>query len=374
MSNSHLRRPHSWDDDADDTRETVKLGRTLLLDRLEALRGAPSMASLRREVGALRAEVLAPECELRSPPAEEDATEFLLDHLLDDLTQIGAALTLERARYYVERLRKGVVEVRTGTLNDINLNRWKQYDDIITDSLWMIGRRDSSGVHSAGYWGNYVPQIPNQMMRRYTRPGDWVLDPFAGLGTTLIEGRRLGRNTLGVELQPDVVGRAHELLAREPGREGLVAEIVAGDSATLDFGELLARHGRHSVQLVMLHPPYFDIIKFTDDPRDLSNAQSVEAFLAALGAIVARVRAVLERGRYLALVIGDKYQRGDLVPLGFLAMHEACRQGFALKSIVVKNFEETAGKRAQKDLWRYRALVGGFYVFKHEYIFVLRKQ
>jgi hypothetical protein len=44
-----------------------------------------------------------------------------------------------------------------------------------------------------------------------------------------------------------------------------------------------------------------------------------------------------------------------------------------LKSIVVKNFEETRGKRNQKELWRYRALAGGFYVFKHEYIFIFQK-
>ncbi|HWX43270.1 MAG TPA: DNA methyltransferase, partial [Blastocatellia bacterium] len=46
---------------------------------------------------------------------------------------------------------------------------------------------------------------------------------------------------------------------------------------------------------------------------------------------------------------------------------------YTLKSIIVKNFEETTGKRQQKELWRYRALVGGFYIFKHEYIFVFRK-
>jgi hypothetical protein len=50
------------------------------------------------------------------------------------------------------------------------------------------------------------------------------------------------------------------------------------------------------------------------------------------------------------------------------------KQGYRLKSTIVKNFEETTAKRNQKSLWRYRALVGGFYVFKHEYIFVLQKR
>jgi hypothetical protein len=49
-------------------------------------------------------------------------------------------------------------------------------------------------------------------------------------------------------------------------------------------------------------------------------------------------------------------------------------QGFLLKSIVVKDIHGTAGKRSQKELWRYRALVGGFYVFSHEYVFVFKKR
>ncbi len=49
------------------------------------------------------------------------------------------------------------------------------------------------------------------------------------------------------------------------------------------------------------------------------------------------------------------------------------QQGYTLKSIIVKNFDETRAKREQKELWRYRALVGGFYVFKHEYILLFRR-
>ena len=50
------------------------------------------------------------------------------------------------------------------------------------------------------------------------------------------------------------------------------------------------------------------------------------------------------------------------------------KHDFALKSIVVKNFEQTSAKRNQQELWKYRALAGGFYVFKHEYIFVFCKK
>ncbi len=124
----------------------------------------------------------------------------------------------------------------------------------------------------------------------------------------------------------------------------------------------------------MMHPPYYDIIKFSEDSRDLSNAASVDLFLEMMGRVLDNAAPVLDKGRYLALVIGDKYAKGEWIPLGFLTMNEVLKRGFMLKSIVVKNFEETTGKRQQRELWKYRALVGGFYLFKHEYIFVFKKQ
>ena len=123
-----------------------------------------------------------------------------------------------------------------------------------------------------------------------------------------------------------------------------------------------------------MHPPYLDIIKFSNNPRDLSNACSVESFLTMMNKIVDNASLVLDRGRYFALVIGDKYSKGEWIPLGFLTMNEIMKRRFSLKSIIVKNFEETAGKRNQKELWHYRALVGGFYIFKHEYIFLFKKK
>ena len=82
---------------------------------------------------------------------------------------------------------------------------------------------------------------------------------------------------------------------------------------------------------------------------------------------------LLDKGRYFALVIGDKYSKGEWIPLGFYAMQEVLKRGYKLKSIIVKNFDETKGKMTQKELWRYRALAGGFYIFKHEYIFLFKK-
>lgn len=296
------------------------------------------------------------------------------DVLLSDIDQILDAQTEERARYYLKRLRAGISEIKTGKINEINLRRWKEYDEVITDSLWVLERRDNSGAHVAEYWGNFIPQIPHQMMVRYTKKGDWVLDSFVGSGTTLIECRRLGRNGIGIELNPKVAQRARELVEREQNKGNVTTDIVVGDNRTIDIKSVLTRHAIDRVQLLIMHPPYHDIIKFSEDTHDLSNAKTTQEFLSMFGQSVENATPYLEKGRYFALIIGDKYSKGEWIPLGFFCMNEVLKRGYSLKAIIVKNFEETRGKRNQQELWRYRALVGGFYIFKHEYVFVFKKK
>lgn len=297
-------------------------------------------------------------------------------YLINELTQILETHTLQRTKYYIQRLTKSLSRVKTSKINDINLNQWKEYDDILTDSLWIMRKRDNSGAHSAEYWGNFIPQIPNQFLKRYTKRGEWVLDPFLGSGTTLIECIRLGRNGIGVELQEKTIELAKNNIQKERGlfNKDVRIEAINGDSSTINFKDELKKRGINSIQFLIMHPPYWDIIKFSDDKRDLSNAKNVEQFLSAFGSIVDNTYQVLDKNRYLTVVIGDKYYKGEWIPLGFYTMQEVLKRKYKLKSIIVKNFEETTGKRNQHKLWRYRALVGGFYIFKHEYIFLFVKK
>lgn len=357
--------------------KVIILNKPKLLEMIDAACNQASLSSLRDKIFALRGHLSTFKADsegLLNIGTNGDTVQINQRYLFGELRQIVEAQTLDRGEYYLRRLAKAIAEQKTNKINDLNLNRWKEHEDIITDSLWVLDKRDNSGVHKADYWGNFIPQIPNQIMKRYTKKGEWVLDTFAGCGTTLIEAQRLGRNSLGVELQPKIVEVANNLIRSEPNIFGTTNEVVGGDSGEVNYKELLAKYGQKSVQLLIMHPPYFDIIKFSDDPRDLSNANSVNDFLTRMGEIVCKASAILDKGRYFALVIGDKYSKGEWIPLGFLTMQEFLKCGFTLKSIIVKNFEETLGKRNQKDLWRYRALVGGFYIFKHEYIFLFKKK
>lgn len=293
--------------------------------------------------------------------------------LLKELKQILDTRTIERTKYYLKRLIKSLSVQKEGKINDLNLNRWKEYDDIITDSLWIFDKRDTSGVHKAGYWGNFIPQIPNQLLRRYTKKGEWVLDPFLGSGTTLIECKRLGRNGVGVELNPTVAKSAESTIKKEKNPYQVTTKIINGNSAEVNFSSELKKLKVKSFQFLILHPPYWDIIKFSNKMDDLSNASSVQDFLNQFEKVVENIYFLLDKGKYCAVVIGDKYSAGEWIPLGFYVMQKMMNKGFKLKSTIIKNFEQTTAKRNQKELWRYRALAGGFYIFKHEYIFLFKK-
>ncbi len=346
-----------------------------LLSNLDKLGKIPTIDDLSRKVKKLRLALSKKRPASGTSRPSNGRIRISRKYLLGELEQIEKTLTIERAQYYLRRLQKAISESKTTRVNDMNLRRWKEYEEIFTDSLWVVDRRDSSGAHSAWYWGNFIPQIPRQLMLRYTKKGEWVLDTFAGSGTTLLECQRLGRNGLGVELQKKVVSRTTSLLRKEGTNNNSASVTVEiGDSCTVDFAALLKKRNAASAQLVILHPPYHDIIRFSRKRSDLSNARSTGEFLNMFGAVVENVGKVLDRNRYLAVVIGDKYEKGEWVPLGFLAMSEVMKRGFRLKSIVVKNFDGTLGKRNRKELWRYRALAGGFYVFKHEYVLIFQKR
>jgi hypothetical protein len=72
-------------------------------------------------------------------------------------------------------------------------------------------------------------------------------------------------------------------------------------------------------------------------------------------------------------VIGDIYEKGTWIPLGFQCAEEVLKRGYQLKSIVVKDMQGNRAKRNLGQIWRYRALAGGFYIFKHEYVIFFRK-
>lgn len=270
---------------------------------------------------------------------------------------------------------------KTPPYSDIDLTRWKDYlPEIETGSLWLFTKRDKTETHAGDYHGNFIPQIAQQLLRRYTKQGDVALDLFLGMGTTLIECRRLGRHGIGVELLGPVAQAAEQRIADTQNPHEVTTQVVVGDSAAPEtvarVQAALRARGRDRADFVVLHPPYSDIISFSQGQvaADLSNVANDAEFLERFRPVISHAFELLAPGRFMALVIGDKYADSEWVPLGFQCMQAAMDRGFRLKSIVVKDINgNEKGKGRNGNLWRYRALAQGYYLFKHEYVFVFQR-
>ncbi|MDD2871347.1 MAG: DNA methyltransferase [Candidatus Gracilibacteria bacterium] len=256
--------------------------------------------------------------------------------------------------------------------NDLDLNNWKEID-LDMNSLWVIPERKKGGKHDNFYHGNFIPQIPEHFIKRYTKKGGWVFDPFLGSATTAVECEELGRNIIGVDIQESLVNRAKELI----NSNKINKNFILGDSRNIQIRNiidgLLSAYGQEGFDLALLHPPYDDIIKFTDNKEDLSNCESTQEFYNQFGKVLENTYSLLKKGAYCIVVIGDKYKNSEWIPLGFGCMNEAQKTGFKLKSVIVKNMEGNRGKSKSGGIWKYRALNSDYYLFKHEYILVFKK-
>jgi DNA modification methylase len=255
--------------------------------------------------------------------------------------------------------------------NDINLADWKN-TEVWTDSLWIIPERDKSGKHNGFYHGNFIPQIPHQFILRYTKKNEIVFDPFLGSGTTAYEAESLHRDFIGIDIQKKLIDYVKEKI--EPKNN--FSELITGDSTKTKTLEkvkvILKQHRKKNVQLAILHPPYADIIKFSYLKDDLSNTKSLKEFLERFADVLKNTIEILEKGRYVIIVIGDKYTAGEWIPLGFYCLNEAQKLGLILKSIIIKNIEGNRAKQNKEAIWKYRALASDYYIFKHEYLLIFK--
>ena len=256
-----------------------------------------------------------------------------------------------------------------------NKENWREID-VNIDSLWIIGPRATGGKRTNYYHGNFAPQVPNHLIRRYTEEGDTVLDMFLGSGTTLYECELLKRNFIGFDINEDVI----DFVGKHMGDSDEIkysihhCDITNTDKVNLCISKHFESSKKKKVDFIISHPPYWDIIKFTDKKEDLSNIASLDEFIDTFIKAMSNVLKHLKSKKKFAIVVGDIYRNEEIVPLAFYLMN-AIKQNFKckLKGIVIKDIVGNRAKLGQEALWRYRTLKSDNFLFKHEYIFVFRK-
>ncbi len=183
-------------------------------------------------------------------------------------------------------------------------------------TVWSFPERGTWATHRGDYRGNWAPQIPRNLILRYTQPGEVVLDPMVGSGTTMVECKLLGRNGIGVDINYEALMLAFDRLNFEP--ENLYEtlppteiQLYHGDARNLDLIP------DESIDLVATHPPYANIITYSKDAKiegDLSCLRSVESYLDAMTQVARECYRVLKPGRHCAILIGDTRRHKHYIP------------------------------------------------------------
>lgn len=184
-----------------------------------------------------------------------------------------------------------------------------------------------------------------------------------GGGTTLVEAKLLNRNIIGVDVNDIALARCREKVAFEhEGANGKVY-IHKGDARNLNFID------DESIDLICTHPPYANIIEYSEDIAcDLSRLK-IKDFLKAMEAVAAESYRVLKNDKFCAVLMGDTRQKGNMVPMSFEVMNIFEKAGFKLKEIIIK---EQHNCRAT-GYWKTNSVKYNFLLIAHEYLFVFKK-
>lgn len=242
-------------------------------------------------------------------------------------------------------------------------------------TVWSFRSRGDWATHSGEYRGNYSPYIPRNIIIKYSRPGDLVLDYFCGAGTTAVEAKLLGRKCIALDINDKAIELAKEKVdfSLEEEQLSLIKnktksiryepELFVGDARDLSFLE------NNSVDLICSHPPYANIIHYTDSKKGDLSLLDIEEFLTEMKEVAKESFRVLKPGKQCAILIGDTRRKKHVIPLGFKLINIFLESGFQLKELIIKRQHncKTTG------FWYANSIKYNFLLLAHEYLPVFEK-
>lgn len=231
-------------------------------------------------------------------------------------------------------------------------------------TVWSFPQRGKWATHNSSFRGNWAPQIPRNLILRYSKPKDLVLDQMCGCGTTLIECKLTGRNAIGFDINPTMVEMVKKNLIFDTTSDVNI-EVKIGDARNLkDVKD-------NSIDLIATHPPYADIIKYSEGKidGDLSNIHSIDKFCDEMKIVAAESFRVLRPKGYCGILIGDTRRKKYFTPIAYRVMQHFIDAGFKLKEDIIKhqwNCKTT-------PYWTQKSKDYNFLLIMHEHLFVFEK-
>lgn len=170
----------------------------------------------------------------------------------------------------------------------------------------------------------------------------------------------MGRNAIGVDINSNAIKLAEKNL-NFTYRNTSKIFIIQGNAKNLAF--IKDDH----IDLICTHPPYADIIHYSNDLEEDISLLRYEEFLQALEEIAKEAFRVLKEKGICAFMIGDIRRKGNVLPLGMNAMQKFVDAGFGLKEIIIKQQHNCRSE----SYWNQKKR--SFLLLAHEYIFILEK-
>ena len=250
--------------------------------------------------------------------------------------------------------------------NDLSGKEWLQN----SFSVWRNFKKTKE-EKEFGHPASFPISLVEKLLLTFSREGQSVLDPFSGIGTTMIGAINTNRRGVGIELS----GEFYNVSLKRIGDNENV-QVLNGDSF-----KLLKTLDRESVDICVTSPPYWDIlnmnrsadkkdiINYSNKENDLGNEVDYDVFLDKLGTLFEQVNRILKKGSYCLVNVMDIRKKSNFFPLHMDLANELQKRGYIFDDLLIWD--------RQSDYNNMRPL-GYPYKFRinkvHEYILIFVKE
>lgn len=231
-------------------------------------------------------------------------------------------------------------------------------------TVWSFQRRGNWMTHKSDWRGNWAPEIARNLILRYSKEEDLLLDCMIGGGTTAIEAKLLNRNIIATDINDVALERTLKSLEFDTNNKSKQI-IKKCDARDLNFIE------NDSIDFALTHPPYVDIIKYSEGKikQDLSNIKDIDKFCNEMEDVAKELFRVVKKGKYCAILMGDTRRNKMYQPLAFKVMERFLKVGFQLKEDIIKHQHNCKAT----GFWVQKSKDYNFLLIMHEHLFVFKK-
>jgi DNA modification methylase len=219
-------------------------------------------------------------------------------------------------------------------LNDLDPKSWLKFQ-----KSWFVHAPPPRKKGVIRHPAKFPETLAQEFIEFFTKRGQLVLDPMVGTGSTLLAALRSGRNSIGIELNPQYAEIADQLVAEEikilgESIQEISSHVIQGDAAQVM--RISAEYDFPEIDYVITSPPYWDMlhakgartqkkrrkspeldIKYSDDPQDIGNIHDYEEFLSKLVEIYVSLRPLLKPRAYLTVIVKNVKKGGKIYPLAW---------------------------------------------------------